>query len=111
MVISDEILDETERVLRRPKFGMTEGEIGEAVLALVLSSDIRKPKSRFKVVKEDPSDDMIINAACDGHADYIVSGDSDLLRLKGFRGIRIVTVAEILEIVRSDRTHSDYWAF
>jgi predicted nucleic acid-binding protein len=34
-------------------------------------------------------------------SDYIVTGDKDLLRLKQFNGIRIVTIAEFLDIAAS----------
>jgi len=56
-------------------------------------------KSNFKVVKEDPDDDVIINTAYDGHADYIVSGDNHLLRIKKFKNIKMVTVADMLKLL------------
>jgi putative PIN family toxin of toxin-antitoxin system len=58
-----------------------------------------KIKSRFKIVKEDPDDDIILRTAYDSEADYIVSGDRHLLSLREFKGIRIVTVDEMLEIL------------
>lgn len=87
LVTSGEILSEMVQVLCRPKFNMTESQIEEAIHAIVLSSDVKKSRSRFKIVIDDPDDDMIINAAYDGHADYIVSGDSDQLELNEFKGI------------------------
>lgn len=42
----------------------------------------------------------MIECAFDSKADYIVTGDPDLLDLKEFRGIRIVTAKEFLEKVR-----------
>ena len=45
---------------------------------------------------------MFINAVYDGGADYIVSGDHDLLDLKEFKGIQMVTVDEMLGILQSD---------
>ena len=99
MVTSDEILNETADVLRRPKFQISEDEIKEILFVLISSSDIKMTKSRFKVIKEDPDDDVIINTAYDGQADYIVSGDDDLLRVKEFKGIQIVTVVEMLKFL------------
>jgi len=99
LVTSNEILNETREVLRRPKFQMSEDEIDQILFALVSSSDIKIVKSNFKVVKEDPDDDMIINTAYDGQVDYIVSGDDDLLRMKKFKNIKIVTVAEMLKLL------------
>lgn len=99
LVTSREILNELAGVLRRPKFQMNEAEIMQILFALVSSSDIKIVKSKFKVVKEDPDDDVIINTAYDGQADYIVSGDDHLLSVKKFKNIQIVTVAEMFKML------------
>ena len=39
----------------------------------------------------DPDDDKFLEAAVNGRADVIVSGDQDLLKLNPFRGIAILT--------------------
>ena len=46
----------------------------------------------------DPHDDKYLACAADGDADYIVSGDRDLLDLKRFIGIPIVTARQFLTI-------------
>jgi len=97
LVISGKILKEIQEVLRRPKFQMSEDEINQILFSLVSLSDTKIVKSKFKVVKRDPDDDVIINTAYDGQADYIVSGDNDLLSVKKFKNIQIVTVAEMLK--------------
>jgi hypothetical protein len=56
-------------------------------------------ESKFKVVKEDPKDYIVLNTAHSGEAKYIVSGDKHLIPLKEFRGTRIVTVSEMLNIL------------
>ena len=45
----------------------------------------------------DPSDDKFLEAAVNGRADVIVSGDGDLLDLNPFRGIAILMPATYLE--------------
>ncbi len=57
-------------------------------------------KSKFKAVKEDPDDDIILRTAYDGKADYIVSGDNHLLSLRDFRETKILTVDEMLKILK-----------
>lgn len=47
----------------------------------------------------DPKDNMILELAVSGKADFIITGDQDVLELDPFRSIRIVTPAEFLEIV------------
>ena len=48
-------------------------------------------------VSRDPKDDKFINCAIDAKAIYIVSGDNDLLTIKNFAGIEIVTAREFFE--------------
>lgn len=56
-------------------------------------------KSRFRVVSQDPSDNVILRTAYDGKADCIVSGDEHLLSLREFKGIEILSVSEMLELL------------
>jgi putative PIN family toxin of toxin-antitoxin system len=46
----------------------------------------------------DSRDDMFLELAVSGHADYIVSGDTDLLALNPFQGIRILPPHSFLEL-------------
>jgi len=48
-------------------------------------------------VCRDPDDDKFISCAVDGKCVYIVSGDNDLLVLKDYEGIEIITVAQFFE--------------
>lgn len=59
---------------------------------------IHIPKALTAVCR-DPDDNMILECALEGHAQYIVSGDKDLVELKEFRGIRIVRAAEFLSLL------------
>ena len=51
------------------------------------------------VVPRDPEDNMVIESAIEGRAQYIISGDNDLLVLREFRGIQIVRAGEFLRIL------------
>ena len=51
------------------------------------------------IIKEDPDDNVVLASAHEGKADYIVSGDQHLLDFKQFRGIKILPVKEMLEVV------------
>lgn len=48
-------------------------------------------------VSRDADDDAVLACALAAQADFIVSGDMDLLVIKQFRGIRIVTAAQAVE--------------
>jgi predicted nucleic acid-binding protein len=45
----------------------------------------------------DPKDDKFLELAVSGDADYIVSGDKDLLELNPFQGIRILSPNELMD--------------
>ena len=52
-------------------------------------------------VCRDPDDNKFISCAIDGQCYYIVSGDKDLLTLKEYSDVKIVTVAEFFELMRA----------
>lgn len=54
-------------------------------------------------VCRDPHDDAVLEAAVNGSADAIVTGDKDLLALHPFAGIRIVTPAIYLSAIESQK--------
>lgn len=58
---------------------------------------IQIPKALAGVCR-DSEDNMVLECALEGGAQYIVSGDKDLLELKEFRGIRIVRASEFLDL-------------
>jgi len=47
----------------------------------------------------DPKDDMVIECAANGGARVIVSGDKDLLTIKRYKDIRILTARQYLDLV------------
>ena len=65
----------------------------------MLESELVDATERVNVCR-DPKDDRILELAINGDAAAIVTGDSDLLVLNPFRGVRIVTPAEFLELQR-----------
>ncbi|KKU87604.1 putative toxin-antitoxin system toxin component, PIN family [Candidatus Gottesmanbacteria bacterium RIFCSPLOWO2_01_FULL_48_11] len=48
-------------------------------------------------ILEDDDDNRVLEAAITGHCDYIVTGDQDLLQLKNYKGIYIVTAKQFIE--------------
>ena len=99
MVTSDLILKEIATVLRRAKFKTAEDEIRRVVVALIRSSEVVTVKSNYDFVKDDSKDNIIINTAYDGNADFIVTGDKHLLKLKEFKNIQIITIESMLKLL------------
>lgn len=101
LIASNELLGELEEVITKPKFKLSSFEKSKSVAAVRKTAEIVKVQSDFKVIKEDPDDNMILNTAYDGKVDYIVTGDSDLLKLEEFEGINIVSANGMLKILES----------
>ena len=101
-VSSRRILSDFLKVISREKFQgyVKERDIVDFLQAFHNTAKFVRVKSKLKVVKQDPDDDVILATAYDGNADYIVSGDKHLLKLKEFRGIKIVSVSEILDLLK-----------
>ena len=59
---------------------------------LVTARQLAKPVSR------DADDDAVLACAIAAHADFIISGDDDLLVLKNFEGIPIIRPAQAVEV-------------
>ena len=55
-------------------------------------------KEKIAAVKDDPKDNVFIETAVAGNVDYIISQDNHLLKLKEFRGIKIITPEEFNKI-------------
>ena len=100
VLLSPMILAELADVIIRDKFTITDSEVNRFLSSLTKISKIIQDKPRFKIIIEDPDDDVILNAAYNGKADYIITGDKDLLTWKKFKSIKILNVPELLEVLR-----------
>ena len=84
------ILKELEAVLLK-KLSATRGETRQVLRILAEAiSVLVHPTHPVSGICRDPDDDHILSCAIAASADYLVTGDSDLLELREFRGIRIV---------------------
>ena len=63
---------------------------------LLLRGESVLPRSHIRVCR-DPGDDLLLEIAVEGKADYLVSGDHDLQALDVFEGIPILGPAAFLE--------------
>jgi putative PIN family toxin of toxin-antitoxin system len=102
IVSSKQMLVELDDVPSRRKFEFTRRQIDEFLLIMVRRSIVATVMECPEIIAEDPDDDVVLATALEGEVGYIVSGDKHLLRLKEFKGIKIVIVGETLELLRSD---------
>lgn len=94
IVTAPSILREAQRVLKRD-FDLGAQEIDDIVICLRSFVKVVKPAKTPKAVR-DALDNHILACALGGRARYIVTRDEDLLVLKEYQGIAIVTPEEFL---------------
>lgn len=97
IILSDPILEEVHGVLCGKKFRFPGHIAIEIVQQLASLSEIAYSKEEISVIKNDPSDNRILECAVAGKAKYIVSGDADLLAVKVYQKIKILTADEFFK--------------
>lgn len=99
-LLSPEIFSEIERVLAYPKiankYGLTPSKQKQVVAVLKKYAVLVEPANLKVPVCSDPDDDKFLTCAVAGQADFVVSGDSDLLELKTHCDIEIATGGRFL---------------
>ena len=88
LVTSRPLLAELGRVLT-DKFGWEAARAEEAVAQLIRVGAIVDPLETITEIDADPADNRVLEAAAEGRADAIDSGDRHLLALGSWRGIAI----------------------
>jgi putative PIN family toxin of toxin-antitoxin system len=96
LLISKPIINEVMTVLER-KFDWTGEQLSQAALTLAKAGEILAATQRLQLLRDDP-DNRILECAVAGHADLIVTGDRELLDLKQFEGIRVVSLRSYLDM-------------
>ena len=107
LVVSEPILTEIERVFSYPRINkrlrLSDKEIAGIVAGLATFGELVTPQQRLHVVKADPDDDMFIECAVEGKADYLVSGNTKhLTNLKEYQGIQILTPAQFVLVLERE---------
>jgi putative PIN family toxin of toxin-antitoxin system len=104
LVTSPAIIEEVNDVLNRERiaklFKLTETERKEIIDGLVARSDVTVGKQLTQAVSRDQKDDKFLACAIEGKADYLITGDPDLLDLGAYEGLPIVSPREFVELKR-----------
>ena len=83
----------------KAKFKLDEDETNRILLDFSTFTIPLKVTKHIEAVPDDPDDNKFIECAILCKADYIVSGDRHLLKLKKYAGIRILKASEFLSIL------------
>jgi len=107
LVTSMEILREIASVLKYPKIQKIHGWSDEKIEAFLLRflgvSLLTEGEIRVEVIKDDLEDNKFLSCALEGEADYIVSGDAHLKRLREYKRVKIITPRSFVEKIKANR--------
>lgn len=100
LIFSEESLREFVEVASRPKFRkyFSEDDINELLALFDYYAELVEVTSVVDICR-DPKDNFLLALAKDSQADYLVTGDADLLVLEQFETTRIITFSELAEIM------------
>ena len=98
ILVSVLVLLELAEVLSRPKFDkyVTHDERMRFMVSFLKVAEMVEISETITVCR-DPKDDKLLELAISGKADFLVTGDKDLLVLNPFRGVEILTPREFLD--------------
>ena len=102
IVSSNEILAEASATLSNFKVRMPDEQLTATLSFLRYNCLIVEPFQKLHIVKYDEEDNRFLEAAIAGRADFIVTKDKHLLRVKEFCGVRIVTPGCFLALLTVD---------
>jgi len=110
LVLSEEIIAELVEVLEsdevKRKIKDKNLKLRRTVEKIISISQIITPQEKINAVKGDPSDNKFLECAVAGKAEYIISKDKHLLKLKSYKGINIVKPEEFLKKFKTGRLQS-----
>ena len=105
LVTSLYLVEESAHVLSYPRIAkrlhLGEEELVAIMAALLSKAELTPGHLHLPGVTRDPKDDAVVACAKEGEADYIVSGDQDLLVLGEYESIRVITPRQFVEILAS----------
>lgn len=99
LLASAETLAELNRVMRYDRLPFSEGERQQFLRVLRAEAVLVDTKTDIDAVARDPDDNIFLECAIDGGAEYLVSGDDHLLDLGTFRDVTIVSPATFLDAI------------
>ena len=96
LVFSEELIQEFLTVATRPKFQkfFTDDDIQNIIQIFDYYGILIKVTSEVNICR-DFKDNFLLNLAIDGNADYLVTGDEDLLEIKNIQETKILTIREL----------------
>ena len=98
LFISKKQIEELKRVMDYPKLKFNEEQKTRFLEILFQIANVVNTTLKIDVIKEDIEDNFLLECAAEINADYIISGDEHLKKLKEYKNIKIVSVNEFLKL-------------
>ena len=104
LLFSTELITEIQQTITKPRL---KKYFGTNALEEMLSTfepfiDLIEVQSIVTICR-DPKDNFLLAIAKDGKADYLLTGDNDLLDLKKFGKTKIITIVNFIETTKNYR--------
>lgn len=97
-VLSRETFAEFEAVLEYPKFSLTRQEIKVIVEEFLPYFEVIEITEDVEGICRDIDDDKFIACAVSASADFIVTGDKDLLNMGKYKSVKIISASVLLKM-------------
>ena len=108
-VSSADLFAELKRVIQSPEIrrflAWDEDEVVDFLAAVSQIARMVSPAQTLHLIKSDPADNRVLEAAVEAGSDYIVTGDKALLALGSCEGIPVITPVGFLSILQSSPRH------
>lgn len=104
LLLSAELIAEIQQTIIKPKLRKYFGTsaIEEMLLTFEPFTDLVEVETNITICR-DPKDNFLLALAKDGKADYLLTGDKDLLDLVKFRKTKIKTISSFFEEIKNSR--------
>jgi len=102
LLFSLELIEELERTIHKPKFKpyFSTNDLEEMLSAFEPYIDLIDVISLISICR-DPKDNFLLALAKDGKADFLLTGDKDLIDLKKIGKTKINTITSFLEEMKT----------
>lgn len=105
LTTSKPIIKEIKQVLNSAKIQeflikhkVVKEDLNDFFSTLSFNALVVKPSFKLDIIKEDPADNKFLECALMVKAEYIVSGDKHLLKLKMYENIKIISAYELINL-------------
>lgn len=104
LIVSELLLDETERTLEKPYFAqrLTRAQRAKVITLLRREAVVTPLTIDITGVATHPEDDLVLAAAISAGAAYLVTGDRQLQALGSYSDVRIVSPRQFLQILSDE---------